>query len=208
MTLLVASAVALSLAGCSSKGHDAEADPKGKASTPCDEAIPECMPTTKTSFIGVPAVKIGQAFKYAIPTAEGAANLELTVLSVKQKPGTDSDPEHSVTLCLNVKVRNIGTVAVDANDTDAQTQGKWFGLDGQQADANPATMQTCNPRGTEWGGIDQPAPLPGKYVAGVWMYNVPDKPGALEVTDSAGHPLYRINYGPRSAQVPINEVGQ
>jgi hypothetical protein len=166
------------------------------------------MPTAKASFIGVPAVVIGQPFKYQTLTAEGAADLELTVLSVKQKPGTDSDPKHSVTLCLNVKVRNVGTRVIQANDSDAQTIGKWFGLDGEQADANPATMQTCSPRGTEWGGIDQPAPLPGKYVSGMWMYNVPDKPGALEVTDSAGHPLYRVNHGPQSAQVPINEVGQ
>jgi hypothetical protein len=205
-TLLVVSVIALASAGCSGQHNDPGAAAKPTPS--CELVDGECLPTTKVSDIPVLPVTVGQPFKYQIPTAEGAADLELTVLSVKTKSGTSSDPKHSVTLCLNVKVRNVGTVAIDANDTDAQTQGKWFGLDGQQADANPATMQTCSPRGTEWGGIDQPVPLPGKYVAGMWMYNVPDRPGALEVTDSAGHPLYRLNYGPKSAQVPINEVGQ
>jgi hypothetical protein len=167
------------------------------------------MPTAKASFIGVPAVTIGQPFRYQVPSAEGAVNLEITVRSIRQKPGTDSDPKHSVTLCLNVRVKNVGSTSFGSDDSDAQTQGKWFGMDGQQADANPGTMGTCAPNGgTEWAGIDQPAPLPGKYVSGMWMYNVPDRPGALEVTDSAGHPLCRLNYGPKSAQVPINAAGQ
>lgn len=207
MTALTAAAViAGSLASCSSK--DDGGRPAAKASPPCDEAIPECLPTAKTSFIPVPAVTVGRPFRYQVPTENGDADLEITVTSLKTRPGTSSDPKDSVTLCVGVKVRNVGTVAVDGNDSDAQTIGKWFGLDGQQAEASPATMQSCDPRGQEWGGIEQPAPLPGKYVSGVWMYNVPDRPGALEVTDSSGHPLYRINYGPKSAQVPMNAVGQ
>jgi hypothetical protein len=211
-TLIVAGASILLTAGCgSSGGHDVasgQAKTATKRSAPCDDAVPKCMPSTKTSYIPVPAVRTGRPFRYQMPTSEGAANLEITVLSVKTRPGTSTDPKHTVTLCVRFKLRNVGTVRYSSDDTDAQTAGLWFGLDGQQADARPGTMQTCDPREHEWAGVDQPAPLPGRYVSGVWMYNVPGEPGALEVTDSVGHPLYRIDYGPQSSRVRINAVGQ
>ena len=188
-------------AGCSSGASKARSSPS------CEKVDGECLPTAKVSAVPVPAVTVGQPFRYQMPTSEGAASLELTVTSVKVKPATSSDPKGTVTVCVKGRLRNVGTVAYSADDTDAQMGAKWFGLDGRQADVNPGTIGACG-GGQVWAGIDQPAPQPGRYVSGVWMYNVPSGPGALEVTDSAGHPLYRINYGPKSAQVPISAVGQ
>lgn len=205
-TMLIAAAVVvLPLAGCGNGSDKASAKPV--RSTPCDEAIPECMPTAKASFIGVPAAEVGRPFRFQVPTAGGAANLEVTVASMKTRPGTDSDPASTVTVCVRGTLRNVGTVAYKADDTDAQTGAQWFGLDGQQADVEPGTIGDCG-GGRVWAGIDQPAPLPGRFVSGVWMYSVPDRPGALEITDSVGHPLYRVDYGKQSAQVRINAIGQ
>jgi len=166
------------------------------------------MPTAKASDIPVPAVQVGRPFKYQMPTAEGAAHLEITVTGLKTRPRASSDPKGTVTLCVSFKLRNVGTVKYSSDDTDAQTGSQWFGLDGRQADTTPGTIGTCHGLGQEWAGIEQPAPSPGKYVSGVWMYNIPGGPGALEVTDSAGSPLYRIDYGPKSSQVHISAVGQ
>jgi hypothetical protein len=141
-----------------------------------------------------------------VPSDNGAVNLEVTVTSIRTRPGTDDDDDggHTVTVCVSGRLRNVGSTSVDGATTDAA----WFGLDGQQAEVQPGTMGECGSRGRVWAGIDQPAPLPGKYTAGVWMYSVPSQPGAIEVTDTDGHPLYRIDYGPKSAQVRINAVGQ
>lgn len=205
MKMFIAAGAVVLMAGCSSS-HDGPrvASPAPK---PCEKVDGECLPTTRSSFIGVPAAEIGKPFQFQISTADGAANLEITVTSMRTKPGTSSDPKGTVTVCVRGRLRNTGTVAFKADDTDAQPGAQWFGLDGQQADTEPGTLGTCGD-GQVWAGIDQPAPLPGRFVSGVWMYNVPDKPGALEVTDSVGHPLYRLNYGPKSARVPINAVGQ
>jgi hypothetical protein len=175
----------------------------GAPSSPCDEAVPQCLPTARASFIPVPAVAIGKPFKYQVPSDNGAVDLEITVTSIRTRPGTDEEDGHT-TVCVGGRLRNTGSTAVEGATTDAA----WFGLDDQQAEVQPGTMGECGSRGRVWAGIDQPAPLPGKYVTGVWMYSVPDKPGAIEVTDTDGHPLYRIDYGPKSAQVRINAVGQ
>lgn len=177
------------LAGCSSS------DNGGKTTAPTPTVVPS------TSFIGVPAAEVGKPFRFQMPTANGAVNLEITVASMKTRPG--SGPKGTVTVCVAGRLANVGTTSYEAGDTGAQ----WFGLDGQQADVKPGTIGDCG-GGTVWAGIDQPAPLPGKYVTGTWMYSVPDRPGAIEVTDSVGHPLYRLDYGPQSAQVKINAVGQ
>lgn len=188
--MLATAALALMpLAGCSSS------DSGRKATTPALTVMPS------TSFIGVPAAEVGKPFRFQTPTANGAVNLEITVASMKTRPG--SGPKGTVTVCVAGKLANVGSNSYEASDTDAQ----WFGLDGQQADVKPGTIGDCG-GGTVWAGIDQPAPLPGKFVSGTWMYSVPSAPGAIEVTDSAGHPLYRLDYGPQSAQVKINAVGQ
>jgi hypothetical protein len=168
----------------------------------------ECLPTGTPTPEPVPALEVGKPFRYQVPSDNGAVSLEITMTALKTRPGTSSDPKGTVTVCFGFKLKNTGMVSFSGGDISAATNAKWFGLDGQQADTNPGTMETCKGLGEEWGGIDQPAPLPGKYVTGVWMYNVPNRPGAVEVTDADGSPLYRLNYGPKSAQVPIDARGQ
>jgi hypothetical protein len=56
--------------------------------------------------------------------------------------------------------------------------------------------------------MDQPAPLPGKYAAGYYGLEVPAAPGAIEVTDSDGSPLFRLNYRRESALVQLDARGQ
>ena len=201
--LIAAATTVFLLSGCSDSSKPAA---KSAPSTPCDVATPECLAKTKTtSYVPVPTAKIGQPIRFQVPSANGAANLEVTVKSMRTRPG--SGPKGTVAVCVSGKLANVGSTAYEASDTDAATGAQWFGLDGQQADVEPGTIGDCG-GGRVWAGIDQPAPLPGRFVTGTWMYSVPDRPGAIEVTDSAGHPLYRVNYGPQSAKVPINAVGQ
>lgn len=210
---VVASAVAVLAAGCG--GHDnkpSAASPKSSkpaapapAKSSCDPADDSCIPpdNANSSPIAVPALEVGKSMQLQLPTPDGVVNAEITLTGLKTKPRTVEDKAGTRELCFGFKLKNTGTRKLDSN-----LSWTWFGLDGQQADTDPGTAGQCDELGHQFAGLDQPAPLPGKYVAGYYGMAVPAKAGALEVTDSDGSPLFRLNYGPQSAQVPIDARGQ
>lgn len=210
-TLLALSALVL-VAGCG--GHEKNAaspSRSGKPSVPapaktsCDPRDDSCIPPDHPSSgpIAVPALEVGKSMALQLPTPDGIANAEITLTGLKTKPRTSVDPKGTQELCFGFRLKNTGTRKLDSG-----LSWEWFGLDGQQADTDPGTAGQCDELGHEFAGGDQPDPLPGKYVTGYYSMSVPAKPGALEVTDSDESPLFRLNYGPQSAQVPIDARGQ
>lgn len=141
-----------------------------------------------------------------LPTSSGTIQARITLTGLKLKPRGSNDKPGTKTLCFGFRLRNTGTQAFPSDG--AGLSWTWFGLDGQQADTDPGTAGMCDELGKQFAGMDGPASLPGKYVSGYYSMSVPAKPGALEVTDSDGSPLFRLNYGPKSAQVPIDARGQ
>jgi hypothetical protein len=211
-TLLAVTTVVL-VAGCG--GHDKNAAAPSKsgkpaapapAKTSCDPADDSCIPpdNASSSPIAVPALEVGKSTALQLPTPDGVANAEITLTGLKTKPRTSVDPKGTQELCFGFKLKNTGTRKLDG----AGISWKWFGLDGEQADTDAGTAGVCDELGHQFAGGDQPDPLPGKYVTGYYSMAVPTKPGALEVTDSDDSPLFRLNYGPRSAQAPIDARGQ
>jgi hypothetical protein len=206
-TLFVACILGLAAVGCN--GHN---DPAAKAlpsRTACDPADDSCIPPDHPSSSPIPvsALDVGQSMQLQLPTSNGAAQLQITLTGLKMKPRTSVDPKGTVEVCFGFKLKNTGTLAFQADD-GVGLSWKWFGLDGEQADTNAGTAGICDELGHEFAGLDQPAPLPGKYVAGYYNFTVPAKPGAVEVTDSDDSPLFRLNYGPQSALVQIDTRGQ
>lgn len=210
-TLLAVSAVVL-VAGCG--GHDkqtAAPSKSSKSSAPapakssCEPADDSCIPpdNASSSPIAVPALEVGKSMALQLPTPDGVANAEITLTGLKTKPRTSVDPKGTQELCFGVKLKNTG-----ARKLDSGLSWTWFGLDGQQADTDAGTAGVCDELGHQFAGLDGPEPLPGKYVTGYYNMTVPTKPGAIEVTDSDGTPLFRLNYGPKSPQVPIDARGQ
>lgn len=209
--ILIAAAVTalVSLAGCS---HSSKPTAKSASSTPCDVATPECLAKTKTtSYIPVPAAKIGQPIRYQAGGDNGAVSQEITVLKFKTAkliadPDADytskPDPGH-LYLCVEVKIRNVGTTP-----GDAYLGSQWFGLDGKTAEPSLVAGSDCSPFGMADDLSGQPDPQPGKYITGTTLYELPAAVGSLEVTDRDGSPLFRLDYGSQSAQVKINAVGQ
>lgn len=160
----------------------------------------------------VPAAQIGRPIRYQAGSDNGAITQEITILRVKTAksvPYPDQDytarPNSGhMFLCLEIRLRNVG-----ATPGDAYLGAQWFGLDGKTEEASTALMVGCDGLGMREDDMSgQPDPQPGKYVTGTVIYQVPDDPGALEVTDRDGTPLVRVNYGPKSAQVPIDARGQ
>jgi hypothetical protein len=208
-TLLIASVIVLA-AGCGGHAQSA-AKPQKPSASPgkaCDPADDSCIPTGKPSAIAVPALEVGKTMPLQLPSSNGTTSLDITLTGLKTKPRTSVDPKGTQELCFGFKLKNTGTVAYKADDLTAGMSWQWFGLDGEQADTGAGTAGVCDELGHEFAGLDGPAPLPGKYVTGYYNITVPTKPGALEVTDSEDSPLFRLNYGPQSAQVPIDARGQ
>lgn len=141
-----------------------------------------------------------------LPTSGGTVQAQITLTGLKLKTAGTADKPGTKTLCFGFKLRNTGSQAFPSDG--AGMSWRWFGLDGQQADTDPGTAGMCGELGHEWAGLDQPAPLPGKWVSGYYSMSVPAKAGALEVTDSDDSPLFRLNYGPKSAKVAIDARGQ
>jgi hypothetical protein len=165
-----------------------------------------------SSPIPVPAAQIGQPIRYQAGGDNGAITQEITILKVKTAksiPYPDQDytarPEPGRTyLCLEIQLRNVGTTP-----GDTYLGAQWFGLDGKTEEGAAAAMAGCDGLGMREDDMtSQPDPQPDKYVTGTEIYEVPEDPGALEITDRAGTPLLRVNYGPKSAQVPIDARGQ
>lgn len=206
---------ALALSGCGSSDHHtpAAASNAPKATT-CDPADDSCIPPDSPSStpVAVPAAVIGQPLRYQAGGDQGAITQEITVLKVKTAtviayPDQDYTPRPhagNIFLCLDIKLRNVGTTP-----GDAFLGAQWFGLDGKTEEASTALMVGCDGLGMHDDDMTgQPDPQPGKYVRGTEIYQVPEEPGALEITDRDGSPLLRVNYGPKSAQVPIDARGQ
>ena len=134
--------------------------------------------------------------------------MRLTLTGLKVKPRTPEDPKGTQEVCYGYKLANIGTTSWSSDDTTSGISWTWFGLDGEMAEPGAGTMDVCDGMGRQWAGLDQPAPLPGHFVQGYQSFTVPTKPGAVEVIDSDETPLFRLNYGPKSASVPIDTRGQ
>lgn len=196
----------LAAAGCggNSKQHAAANTPKPHAPatsrTACDPGDDSCIPPDhpSTSAQPVPVLAVGRSMPLQLPTSSGTVQARITLTGLKVKNGK--------TLCFAFKLRN--TDSKPFPDDGPGLSWKWFGLDGAEADTDPGTAGMCDELGHEFAGMDQPAPQPGKYAAGYYSTSVPAKPGALEVTDSDGSPLFRLNYGPQSAKVQIDARGQ
>lgn len=206
---VAAIAAVLPLAGC---GGDSKPVATSAPSTPCDVATPECLAKTKTtSYIPVPTAKIGQPIRYQAGGDQGAITQEITVLKFKTAkviadPDTDytskPDPGHMY-LCVEVRLRNVGTTP-----GDSYLGSQWFGIDGRTEEPSLVAGSDCDVFGMSSDLSGRPDPQPGKYVTGSTLYELPAAVGALEVTDRDGTPLFRLDYGPQSAQVKINAVGQ
>lgn len=210
-------ALTLALTGCGGAHHKpaaAKHPATAKAKATCDPGDDSCIPpdTGASTPVAVPAAVIGQPIRYQAGGDNGAITQEITILKVKTATviaypdqGYTPRPDHGhLFLCLDIKLRNVGTTPGD-NFVGA----KWFGLDGKTEDAGNVAMVGCDGLGMHDDDMSgQPDPQPGKYVTGTEIYQVPDGPGALEVTDRDGTPLLRVNYGPASAQVPIDARGQ
>ena len=202
--LAVAGLIVLAAAGCG--GHSkqqtaASVKPRVPASgSACAPADDSCVPPDHPSQSGnaVPALEVGKSMALQLPTPDGIADAEITLTGLKLKPRTSADPKGTQELCFGFRLKNTGTRKLDAG-----LSWTWFGLDGQQTDPGAGTAGVCDELGHQFAGLDGPEPLPGKYVTGYYTMSVPAKPGALEVTDSDGTPLFRLNYGPQSAQVPV-----
>lgn len=214
--IVAAFATIVALTGCGNSHHDAPAAAgKSKAATTtCDPADDSCIPpdNTRSTPVAVPAAVIGRPFRYQAGGDGGAITQEITILKVKTArfvPYPDQNytarPQTGhIYLCLEIKLRNVGTTP-----GDAFLGAQWFGLDGKTEEAAMAAMVGCGGLGMQDEDMSgQPDPQPGKYVTGAEIYQVPDAPGALELTDRDGSPLVRVNYGPKSAQVPIDARGQ
>ena len=200
LTRATALALLAFAAGCSSSGDHskpaAAAKPRPPAAT-CDPGDDSCIPPaspTASAPTLVPAAQVGHPLHLQLPTSGGTAQVTLTLTGTKLKGRQ---------LCFGAKIRNVGALAWKPDDTTASIDWTWFGLDGQQADTGPGTAGQCDELGRQFAGVDQPAPLPGKDVRGYYGLEVPAKPGALEVTDSTGSPLFRLNYERQSARAPI-----
>jgi hypothetical protein len=154
----------------------------------------------------VPAAKVGVPIPVQLSSDAGVVNAEVTVTGMPVKPRTSVDKAGTREFCFGFKVKNTGSGPFG----DAGFDWKWFGLDGEQRDdLDAGTADICNELGHQFAGLDQPSPLPGKFVTGYYSILIPSKPGALEITDSTDDtPLFRLNYGPQSAQVPIDARGQ
>jgi hypothetical protein len=211
-TITLAMALALMATGCGSSHHnEGAAQPKkSQSSKACDPADDSCIPADNASSspIAVPEAKVRQPMALQLPTSNGTAQVQFTLTGLKIKARGVDDKPGTKELCFSFKLRNTGTLSWKADDTTAGIDWKWFGLDGQQADTDPGTFGMCDELGQQFSGLDQPAPLPGKYVTGYYGFTVPSKPGAVEVTDSQGSPLFRLNYGPQSNKVQIDARGQ
>lgn len=143
-----------------------------------------------------------------LPTSSGTAQVQLTLTGLKVEPRTPQDPKGTQVVCYSYRLRNTGTTAWTSNDTRSGISLTWFGLDGEMAEPGNSDSGVCDAPGHQWAGDDQPAPLPGHFVQGYQSFTVPAKPGAVEVVDGDGTPLFRLNYAPESAQVPIDALGQ
>jgi hypothetical protein len=211
--VVIVTALATLATACGGAHHNHGAVAKPSATT-CDPADDSCIPPDhpSSSPIPVPAAQIGQSIRYQAGGDNGAITQEITILKVKTAksvPYPDQDytarPQAGhIYLCLDIKLRNVGTTP-----GDAYLGAQWFGLDGKTEEAATALMVGCDGLGMKDDDLTgQPDPQPGKYVTGTAIYQLPEAPGALEVTDRDGTPLLRVNYGPRSAQVPIDARGQ
>jgi hypothetical protein len=212
---IMAAAIVLAAAGCGSSGHGAAAARTKPSAAPsktaCDPAGGSCIPPhhPSTSAIAVPVLEVGKSMPIQLPTSNGTAKLEMTATALKLRHPKGMDNPKDDQLCFAFKLKNTGSVAYKANDMTAAISWVWFGLDGQQNDnLDAAVAGACKDLGKENFGFDQAAPLPGKYANGVYAIAVPKAPGVLEITDFDGSPLFRLNYGPQSAQVPIDARGQ
>lgn len=208
-TLLITSAIVLAATGCSSHPKTSALRPKASPTTcaPSDDA---CIPpdTLQSSTpVAIPALAVGKTMPVQMPTANGTAQLQVTLTGLKTKH-QQGDAAGTQELCFGLKLQNTGTLAYKPDDITAGINWKWFGLDGQQSDPDMGTADECTEFGHQWAGMDQPAPLPGKWVSGYYAIQIPKKPGAVEITDHQGTPLFRLNYGPQSSQVRIDARGQ
>jgi hypothetical protein len=206
---ITAAAIVLAAAGCGSSDHHAAGNTKpsvASSKTACDPAGDSCMPPDhpSTSAIAVPVLEVGRSMPIQLPTSDGTAKLEMTATALTLRHPNGMDNPKDDQLCFAFKLKNTGSVAYKANDMTAAISWVWFGLDGQQMhNSDAAVTGACEDLGKENFGSDQAAPRPGKYATGVYAIAVPKAPGALEITDFDGLPLFRLNYGPQSAQVPI-----
>jgi hypothetical protein len=153
----------------------------------------------------VPVAKRGQPMALQFAGDDGAANAEVTATGVEVHPRTSVDKAGTKEFCFGFKLKDTG-----ASRFDGGFDWKWFGLDGEEVDdLDAGTAGMCDAElGHQFAGLDQPAPLPGKFVSGYYSFLIPTKPGAVEITDGEGTPLFRLDYGPQSAQVPIDARGQ
>lgn len=211
-TLLAAGVVALVVVtGCGAHNDPGPASKAAAPSKACDPADDSCIPPdhpTVTSPVAVPVAEVGKPLDLQLPTSNGTAQIELTLTGLKVKPRTAQDPKSTQVVCYSYKVRNTGTTIWTSEDTHSGVSWTWFGLDGEMAEPGEADSDACDEFGHQWAGDDQPAPLPGRFVQGYEAFTVPAKPGAVEVEDGDKAPLFRLNYGPRSAQVPIDARGR
>lgn len=212
--LIAVISLALALTGCGSTHHDTPSAAAKPKTTACDPADDSCIPPDSPSStpVAVPAAVIGQPIRYQAGGDNGAITQEITILKVKTArsvpyPDQDYTPRAQaghIYLCLDIKLRNVGTTPGNAS-----LSAQWFGLDGKTEQGAVVAMVGCDGLGMRDDDLSgQPDPQPGKYVTGTTIYEVPDTPGALEITDEQGSPLLRVNYGPKSAQVPIDARGQ
>lgn len=153
----------------------------------------------------MPVLAVGQSMPLQLPSSGGAVDFQITLTGLKVKAPSNVDKPGTRELCFGFRIKNTSTTP---GDSGASLSWKWFGLDGEQADPDMGTSGMCDELGHQFAGLDQPAPMPGKWVSGYYALSVPAKAGALEVTDSDGTPLFRLNYGAQSAQVPIDARGQ
>lgn len=218
--LVAALCAALALTGCGSSRHDTPSTPSAAAAKPkaattaCDPGDDSCIPPDNVSStpVAVPAAVIGQPIRYQAGGDSGSITQEITILKVKTArsvpyPDQDYTPRADaghIYLCLDIRLRNVGT-----KPGDTSLGAQWFGLDGKTEGAGEVAMVGCGGLGMHDDDlVSQPDPQPGKYVTGTTIYQVPDTPGAMEITDRDSTPLLRVNYGPKSAQVPIDARGQ
>lgn len=206
-TLLIAGAIALAMAGCGSPTTPTTAAEASPSKSACDPADDSCIPPDhpSTSAIVVPAAVVGRPMQVQLPSDGGTVQAEVTVTGMPVKARTSVDKAGTREFCFGFKVKNTGTGPFG----NAGFDWTWFGLDGEQVDdLDAGTADICGELGHQFAGLDQPAPLPGKFTAGYYSILIPLKPGAMEISDTDGTPLFRLNYGPRSAEVPISAVGQ
>jgi hypothetical protein len=206
-TLLIAGAITLTMAGCGSTTAPTSAAKASPSKTACDPADDSCIPPDHptSSAVAVPAAVVGRPLQVQLPSDGGTVQAEVTVTGMPVKARTPTDKAGTREFCFGFKVKNTGTGSFG----NAGFDWTWFGLDGEQVDdVNAGTADICRELGHQFAGLDQPSPLPGKFTSGYYSILIPAKPGAMEITDTDGTPLFRLNYGPKSAQVPIDARGQ